>query len=369
MAPDHPNYLNLNENLFIAWTRAPVQYPIRRLIVRSRVVSKPRCWWFELSHRVEIWEEPRQQCCRGACQIPGRLDDYNHKPRGFEASRDLTIWRLIGYWSRSQVSVNEDARNHHILLRPFPEIFSWDFPEIFTSTYWSSFPRKGFANFVASWDFWGFQISTLSWRVRSNTRQSVCAFLIAFLTSIITDFGMSLWIVSEFHFERLHRTHGAMITSLWRQNDITTSFWRHNDVIIASCARCSGLLMLLPSHMMTSSNGNIFRVTGHLCWEFTGPGEFPAQRPVTRSFDVFFDLRLNKRLSKQPRGWWFETLSWSLWRQCNDLDLFHVEELWHFQSQCHIIQQSYSDWAIFVHTIFGQSWYMARSIIYHCTFP
>ena len=27
------------------------------------------------------------------------------------------------------------------------------------------------------------------------------------------------------------------------------------------------------------------------------PGEFPAQRPVTRSFDVFFDLRLNKRLS------------------------------------------------------------------------
>ena len=35
------------------------------------------------------------------------------------------------------------------------------------------------------------------------------------------------------------------------------------------------------------------------------PGEFPAQRPVTRSFDVFFDLRLNKRLSKQSRGWWF----------------------------------------------------------------
>ena len=28
-------------------------------------------------------------------------------------------------------------------------------------------------------------------------------------------------------------------------------------------------------------------------------GEFPAQRPVTRSFDVFFDVRLNKRLSKQ----------------------------------------------------------------------
>ena len=67
-----------------------------------------------------------------------------------------------------------------------------------------------------------------------------------------------------------------------------------------------------------SSNGNIFRVNGPLCGKFTGPGEFPAQRRVTRSFDVFFDLRLNERLSKQPCGWWFETPSWSLWRQCND---------------------------------------------------
>ena len=74
--------------------------------------------------------------------------------------------------------------------------------------------------------------------------------------------------------------------------------------------------------MMTSSNGNIFRVTGPLCGEFTGPGEFPTQRPVTRSFDVLFDLRLNKRLSKQPWGWWFDTPSWSLWRHCDALKYF-----------------------------------------------
>ena len=48
------------------------------------------------------------------------------------------------------------------------------------------------------------------------------------------------------------------------------------------------------------------------------PGEFPAQRPVTRSFDVFFDLRLNKRLRKQSWGWWFEKQPCPLWRQCND---------------------------------------------------
>ena len=68
---------------------------------------------------------------------------------------------------------------------------------------------------------------------------------------------------------------------------------------------------------MTSSNGNIFRVTGHLCGEFTGPGEFPTQRPVTRSFDVYFDLRLNKRLCKQSWGWWFQTLLCPLWRHSN----------------------------------------------------
>ena len=48
------------------------------------------------------------------------------------------------------------------------------------------------------------------------------------------------------------------------------------------------------------------------------PGEFPSQRPVTRSFDVFFDMHLNKRLSKQSWGWWFETLSSPLWCHSNE---------------------------------------------------
>ena len=49
------------------------------------------------------------------------------------------------------------------------------------------------------------------------------------------------------------------------------------------------------------------------------PDEFPAQRPVTRSFDVFFDLHPNKQLSKQWWGCWFETPSWSLWRHRNGI--------------------------------------------------
>ena len=40
---------------------------------------------------------------------------------------------------------------------------------------------------------------------------------------------------------------------------------------------------------------------------------------MRRGFDVFFDLRLNKRLSKQARGWQFETPSRPLWCHCNEI--------------------------------------------------
>ena len=50
------------------------------------------------------------------------------------------------------------------------------------------------------------------------------------------------------------------------------------------------------------------------------------QRPVTRSFDVFFDLRPNKRLSKQSCGWWLEKLSRPLWCHCNDLLHWNVSD-------------------------------------------
>ena len=48
---------------------------------------------------------------------------------------------------------------------------------------------------------------------------------------------------------------------------------------------------------MMSSNGNIFRVTGLCARNSPGTGEFPAQK--ASNFDVIFDLRLNKRLSKR----------------------------------------------------------------------
>ena len=61
------------------------------------------------------------------------------------------------------------------------------------------------------------------------------------------------------------------------------------------------------THEMTCQT-KVMRAVG--CLE----NPFPSQRPVTQSFDILFDLRLNKRLSKQSWGWWFETLSRPLWR-------------------------------------------------------
>ena len=69
--------------------------------------------------------------------------------------------------------------------------------------------------------------------------------------------------------------------------------------------------------MMTSSNGNISALLAICAGNSPVTGEFPTQRPVTRSFDVYFDLRPNERLSKQSWGWWFETLSSPLWRHRN----------------------------------------------------
>ena len=84
---------------------------------------------------------------------------------------------------------------------------------------------------------------------------------------------------------------GTWGTFFWTQR-MWVSWWRHQmetfSALLAICAENSPV-----------------------------PGEFTAQRPVTRSFDVFFDLRLNKRLSKQWWGWWFETLSHPLWCRRN----------------------------------------------------
>ena len=73
---------------------------------------------------------------------------------------------------------------------------------------------------------------------------------------------------------------------------ILKTWWRHQmETIFALLALCKGIQPVI--------------------------GGFPSKRPVTRSFDVFFDLPLSKRPSKQPRGRGFQMPSRSLRRHCN----------------------------------------------------
>ena len=120
----------------------------------------------------------------------------------------------------------------------------------------------------------------------------------------------------------------------WRQLDAKLS----SAVVYLSIEHsgmCMWRLLGCPKHIMTLSNGNIFRGTGHLWGEFTG--ELPAQRSVTWSFDVFFDLCLKQKLSKQWRRRWFETPSRSLWRRCNELISRHNIDILIFSYILHMI--------------------------------
>ena len=94
---------------------------------------------------------------------------------------------------------------------------------------------------------------------------------------------------------KVHLSHVTITYTLEWLSPLTqkTSWWRHQMETF------SVLLALCKGNSPASS-------------------EFPSQRPVMQSFGVFFDMCLNKRLSKQSWGWWFETPSLSLWCHCND---------------------------------------------------
>ena len=74
------------------------------------------------------------------------------------------------------------------------------------------------------------------------------------------------------------------------------------------------------------SIGKIRAIFWYIMESLKGVGEL--QGPVTRSFDVFLELRPNKRLGKQWWGWWFETPSRPLWRHCN-VSHYNLRHLMH----------------------------------------
>ena len=107
--------------------------------------------------------------------------------------------------------------------------------------------------------------------------------------------------------------------------DVTSS------LLVVSCHAFAHILWLFSwwRHQMETFSALLALCAGNS----PVTGEFPSQRPVTRSFDVFFDMSQNKRRSKQSRRWWFETPSRSLWRHCNVLALPSNKAL---QSRSHV---------------------------------
>ena len=90
-------------------------------------------------------------------------------------------------------------------------------------------------------------------------------------------------------------------------------------------------------------------VTGPLCREFTGHRWIPPHRPVTRSFDFSLICSLNKRLSKQSWGWWFETstrLLWCHWNARSVSRVFDKRTLWRCGKM--LVNQTYVQWATLV---------------------
>ena len=162
------------------------------------------------------------------------------------------------------------------------------------------------------------------WEQLNNEKQ----FFLCKFTYIIMHFTLCIIIITENWYKLTHapnihwwarnirlcllRTVTIRIIWIYQFKRQSLSLPLCNTYMIV-CLKINVILIC----MMTSSNGNIFRVTGPLCGENAAlcagnspvPGEFPAQRPVTRSFDVLFVLRLNKRLSKQSWGWGFGTPS------------------------------------------------------------
>ena len=76
-------------------------------------------------------------------------------------------------------------------------------------------------------------------------------------------------------------------------------------------------------NMMTSLNGNIFLVLAFCAGNSPGTGEFLGQKPATQNLNVFVDLHLTIRLSRQSSSRWFETPSHQFWRHCNT-EMKHV---------------------------------------------
>ena len=135
----------------------------------------------------------------------------------------------------------------------------------------------------------------------SSVAETICAFTNQ-IFALHTEHIFAKLFVDTYIFAREMR-HWEKTRYYLIETNILEFYWTHVPHVGSKCVSQTWSHVIMRSlNMITSSNGNIM-------WNSSVTGEFPAQRPVTRRFDVYLDLRLNKRLSKHSIGWWSETPS------------------------------------------------------------
>ena len=141
------------------------------------------------------------------------------------------------------------------------------------------------------WTWPGRDKSLLYWHTSWN-KKSVCICICIF-------FGINYWLLK---ITLKQKKTDYLISLVWllRKASGLRGNWRHIEY---NCAKWSTYYIHFQLLMMTSSNGNISRVTGPLC------ENSPANSPRKGQWRgaLVFDLRLNKPLCKQTKRRWFET--------------------------------------------------------------
>ena len=158
------------------------------------------------------------------------------------------------------------------------------------------------------------------------------------------------------------------IVKVWRAAKISRHLIKINIKFLLACGE----------FMIESSNGNIYRVTGHLCGKFTDHRHKGQWCGVTRSFDVFVDLRRHERhewLSKQfivPTLWVLANHSVTyfrcgpaLWRQpWKSHKQMYVDEAWTTHGRAVGLPKQHSFcilsrlWSVAIHWHIQWSWLM-----------
>ena len=262
----------------------PTGYPLLNGKTSYHQISrlKSRYMSSEISYRSDIWQAPRQQCCRGACQISERYDHFNTQSRSFEtsrgfpcANRSVTPSLPLGCgWLRREE------------MPPPPHISPMD----------SGSPGQC----LRSMDKWGIRIFsiTLCARPPSTSSTQICfVFVFCISNSLVThDFNTCLHscikiplpiMVAKIDFIT------PINVSIGRQWYVIVFLFHYNDVIMGTIASQIINLTIVYSTVYSDADQRKHQSSASLAFLrgfHRGPVNSPHKWPITRKMFPFDDV-------------------------------------------------------------------------------